>query len=84
MVKYWPADANFKIAYPFDNQDRDGATQNYFKPLFDSFPDITRREDILLAAYDLARIVNRSSRRILGSVGRRYADWDCLALVLRY
>lgn len=52
MAKYWPAAASFKIACPFDNQDRDGATEHYFKPLFDSFTDIARREDIMVTGED--------------------------------
>lgn len=52
MTKYWPTNASFKIAYPFDNQDRDGAIQNYYKPLFDSFPDIALRDDIMVTGED--------------------------------
>lgn len=52
MKKHWPAEARFKIAYPFDHQDRDGATQNYFQPLFESFTDIARREDIMVTGED--------------------------------
>ena len=33
MTKRWPAQARFEMACPSDNQDRDGATLNYFKPL---------------------------------------------------
>lgn len=52
MAKHWPAEARFKIAYPFDNQDRDGATKEYFEPLFASFTDIARREDIMVTGED--------------------------------
>ncbi len=52
MAKYWPAEASFKIAYPFNHQDRDGAIQNYFVPLFNSFTDIARREDIMVTGID--------------------------------
>lgn len=52
MAKYWPADARFKIACPFDNQDRNGATQHYFKPLFKSFTDIACRDDIMVTGID--------------------------------
>ncbi|WP_053070768.1 ester cyclase [Halomonas sp. PR-M31] len=52
MAQHWPAEASFKIAYPFDNQDRDGATQHYYEPLFASFPDIARREDIMVTGED--------------------------------
>ena len=52
MAKHWPKKASFKMAYPFDHQDRDGATQNFFKPLFASFPDIARRDDIMVTGED--------------------------------
>ncbi len=52
MAKYWQADASFKIAYPFDNQDRAGAIQNYYQPLFDSFVDIALRDDIMVTGID--------------------------------
>ena len=48
MTKYWPAEASFKIAYPFDDLDRDSATQNYYQPLFNSFTDIACRDDIMV------------------------------------
>lgn len=52
MTKHWPTEARFKIAYPFDNQDRDSAIENYFGPLFESFTDIARREDIMVTGED--------------------------------
>ena len=52
ITRYWPAQAEFKIACPFDNQDRAGATQHYFKPLFESFTDIAYRDDIMVTGID--------------------------------
>nr|WP_298413712.1 ester cyclase [uncultured Halomonas sp.] len=52
MAKHWPAKARFKLACPFDNQDRDGAIHHYFAPLFASFSDITRRDDIMVTGED--------------------------------
>lgn len=56
MTKHWPMEASFKIAYPFDHQDRDGAIENYFGPLFASFADIARREDIMVTGEDKGAI----------------------------
>ena len=52
ITRHWSAQAKFKIACPFDNQDRAGATQHYFKPLFESFTDIAYRDDIMVTGID--------------------------------
>lgn len=52
ITRHWSAQAKFKIACPFDTQDRAGATQHYFKPLFESFTDIAYRDDIMVTGID--------------------------------